>query len=202
MTLEFNLFKFGFCDQISGIGVVFWEKKKRKCLKIPSLSIQILQYEFLGPIPLDEWGPPMEKLVFLILSRDGDNFKIVYVGECEKTDDKSFFVQHSQFKCWVEQSRTEKSLYLAILPMFESSDDKRQNVLNKIMTHYKPPCNSADIPKVTPNYVVRKTEEPSSESKKFSCPCCGSEMKSEKNLGKSTLYRCIGCGISDTKLNS
>jgi uncharacterized protein YydD (DUF2326 family) len=26
-------------------------------------------------------------------------------------------------------------------------------------------------------------------------------MKSEKNLGKSTLYRCTGCGISDTKLN-
>ncbi len=202
MTLEFNLFKFGFCDQISGISIVFWEKKKRKCSKIPSLSIQILQYEFLGPIPLDEWGPPMEKLVFLILSRDKDNFKIVYAGDCEKTDDKSFFVQHSQFKCWVQQSGSEKSLYLAILPMFESSDDHRQNVLNKIMTHYKPPCNSADIPKVKPNYVVRKTEKPSLETEKFSCPCCGSEMKSEKILGKSTLYRCTGCGISDTKLNS
>jgi len=156
------------------------------------LSIQILQYEFLGPIPLDEWGPPMEKLVFLILSRDKDNFKIVYVGDCEKTDDKSFFVQHSRFKCWIEQSKTEKSLYLAILPMFESSDDHRQNVLNKIMTHYKPPCNSADIPEV----------KPSLEPEKFSCPCCGSEMKSEKILEKSTLYRCTGCGISDTKLNS
>jgi hypothetical protein len=26
-------------------------------------------------------------------------------------------------------------------------------------------------------------------------------MKSEKILEKSTLYRCTGCGISDTKLN-
>ena len=95
MTLEFNLFKSGFCDQISDTSVIFWEKKKRQCSKIPSLSIQILQYEFLGPIPLDEWGPPMEKLVFLILSRDKDKFNIVYVGDCEKTDDKSFFVQHS-----------------------------------------------------------------------------------------------------------
>ncbi len=202
MTLEFNLFKFGFCDQISGISVVFWEKKKRKCPKIPSLSIQILQYEFLGPIPLDEWGPPMEKLVFLILSRDKDNFKIVYAGDCEKTDDKSFFVQHSLFKCWVQHSGSEKSLYLAILPMFESSDDHRQNVLNKIMTHYKPPCNSIDIHKVKLDYVIQKTKEPSLENKKFSCPCCGSEMKPEKVLGKSTLYRCTGCGISDTKLNS
>lgn len=202
MTLEFNLFKFGFCDQISGTSVVFWEKKKRECLKISSLSIQILQYEFLGPIPLDEWGPPMEKLVFLILSRNEDKFNIVYVGDCEKTDDKSFFVQHPHFKCWIQQARSEKSLHLAILPMFESNDDYRQNVINKIMTHYKPPCNSTDIPKAKPDYVITKTKEPSLESKKFSCPCCGSEMKSEKTLGKSTLYRCTGCGISDTKLNS
>ena len=166
------------------------------------MSIQILQYEFLGPIPLDEWGPPMEKLVFLILSRDKDKFKIIYVGDCEKTDDKSFFVQHSHFKCWIKQSRSEKSLYLAILPMFESSNENRQNVFNNIMTRYKPTCNSDDIPKVKPNYVVRKKEEPNLESQKFSCPCCGSEMKSEKILEKSTLYRCTGCGISDTKLNS
>ncbi len=170
-------------------------------MKIPSLSIQILQYEFLGPILLDEWGPPMEKLVFLILSRVKDNFNIVYVGDCEKTDDKSFFVQHSEFKCWIKQSGSEKSLYLAILPLFESNDNYRKNVLNKIITHYKPPCNSNDITKAAPDYVVRKTEQPSLEPKKFSCACCGSEMKSEKILEKSTLYRCTGCGISDTKLN-
>jgi len=182
--------------------VVIWEKKKRECSEIPSLSIQILQYEFLGPVPLDEWGPPMEKLVYLILSRDKDNFNIIYVGDCEKIDNKSFFAQHSHFKCWVKQSRSEKSLYLAILPMFESSKDRRQNVFNRIMTHYKPPCNSADVPEPKPDYVVRKTEEPSLESKKFSCPCCGSEMKSEQILEKSTIFRCIGCGLSDTKLNS
>jgi len=82
------------------------------------LSIQILHYEFLGSIPLEEWGPPMEKLVYLIFSRDKDNFKILYVGECEKTDDKSFFVQHSSYNCWIQNSGSEKSLYLAILPLF------------------------------------------------------------------------------------
>jgi len=144
----------------------------------------------------------MEKLVYLILSRDQDKFNIVYVGDCEKTDDKSFFVQHTLFKCWVEKSGSEKSLHLAILPMFESSNERRQIVLNKIMNHYKPPCNSADISKVKPDYVVRKTEEPRLEPEKISCLCCGSEMKAEKVLEKSTLYRCIGCGLSDTKLNS
>ena len=49
-----------------------------------------------------------------------------------------------------------------------------------------------------PDYVVRPARVP----EKFSCPCCGAEMKSEKILEKSTLYRCTGCGISDTRLNS
>ena len=171
-------------------------------MKIPSLSIQILQYEFLGPIPLDEWGPPMEKLVYLIMSRDKDKFNLVYVGDCEKTEDKSFFVQHSQFKCWVEQSGSEKSLHLAILPLFDSPDDYRKGVIQRIMERYKPPCNSTEIPEKKPDYVVRKTEEPNTEPEKFSCPCCGSEMKPEQLLEKSTVYRCTGCGMSDTKLNS
>jgi DNA-directed RNA polymerase subunit RPC12/RpoP len=31
--------------------------------------------------------------------------------------------------------------------------------------------------------------------------CCGSEMKAEQTLEKSTIYRCTNCGLSDTKLN-
>ena len=166
------------------------------------MSIQILQYEFLGPIPLDEWGPPMEKLVYLILSKDKDKFNLVYVGDCDKTDDKSFFVQHSEFKCWIKQSSSEKSLYLAILPLFDSTDEHRKFVAKKIITQYKPPCNSVETFESKPEYAVRKTEEPNDDSQKFSCPCCGSEMKPEQILEKSTVYRCSGCGISDTKLNS
>lgn len=174
---------------------------KRKYSKIPTLSIQILQYEFLGPIPLEEWGPPMEKLVYLIMSRDKDKFNILYVGDCQKTEDKSFFIQHSRFKCWAENSRGENSLHLAILPMFESSDEKRQNVVNKIMVGYKPVCNSEDIQEKKPDYVIRKSEN-NTEAEKISCLCCGAEMKPEKILEKSTLFRCTSCGISDTKLNS
>ncbi len=165
------------------------------------MSIQILQYEFLGPIALEEWGPPMEKLVYLILSRDEDKFDILYVGDCERTDDESFFVQHSQHKCWIKHAGSEKSLYLAILPLFESSSERRQNVFNKIVSHYKPMCNSADIPAAKPDYVVRKSKDVSSDSEKIVCLCCGAEMKSEKILEKSTLLRCTGCGLSDTRMN-
>ncbi|MDH3657529.1 MAG: hypothetical protein OEM77_05280 [Nitrosopumilus sp.] len=166
------------------------------------MSIQILQYEFLGPIPLDEWGPPMEKLVYLILSRDKDKFNIIYVGDCEKTEEISFFIQHTRFKCWVQKSGSEKSLYLAILPMFEKSNNQRQNVLNKIKTRYKPPCNLEDISEVKPDYIVRNSDETNLESGTFSCACCGAEMKPEKILEKSTVFRCTSCGLSDTKLNS
>jgi len=166
------------------------------------LSIQILQYEFLGPIRLEEWGPPMEKLIYLILSEDKDKFNILFVGECDKTDDESFFVKHPSYKCWIQHSRSEKSLHLAILPMFESNGDRRKNVLNKIVTSYKPACNSADTAKKKPDYVVRKSEKINPEPEKVSCLCCGSEMKPEQILEKSTLFRCTVCGLSDTKLNS
>ena len=165
------------------------------------MSIQILQYEFLGPIPLDEWGPPMEKLVYLILSKDQDKFNILYIGDCEKTEEPSFFTQHQDFKCWVQQSGSEKSLYLAILPMFESSKDQRQIVFNKILFRYKPPCNLENTSQAKPDYVVRKSTEISSISQKILCLCCGSEMKAEQILEKSTVYRCTNCGLSDTKLN-
>ena len=163
------------------------------------MSIQILQYEFLGPIPLDQWGPPMEKLVFLIMSRDKDRFSILYVGDCEKTEEKSFFIQHSGFKCWVEKAGSEKALHIAILPLFEATKEHRENVLNKIKAQYKPPCNAGEIPKPKPDYVVRKSAD---SSENFTCPCCGSQMKAEQFLEKSTLYRCTSCGISDMKLNS
>jgi len=165
------------------------------------LSIQILQYEFLGPIPLDEWGPPMEKLIYLILSKDQDKFNILYIGDCEKTENQYFFTQHQDFKCWVQKSGSEKSLYLAIFSMFESSKNHRQIVFNKILSRYKPPCNLENVSKAKPDYAVRKSDEINSKSQKIICLCCGSEMKAEQILEKSTVYRCTSCGLSDTKLN-
>jgi transposase len=49
--------------------------------------------------------------------------------------------------------------------------------------------------------VVRKSEDTKPESEKVLCLCCGAEMKPEKTLEKSTLFRCTGCGLSDTRMN-
>ena len=34
------------------------------------------------------------------------------------------------------------------------------------------------------------------------CPCCGSEMKKEKELQNSILMKCVECGLSDTTIKS
>ena len=171
------------------------------------MNIQILHYEFLGPITLDEWGPPMEKLVYLILLRSKDTFSILYVDDCEKTNDVGFFTKNPNFKCWIDKSGTEKALYLAILPMFNSVPEERKQLVSKIIARYQPICNLQDVPHKKPEYLIRSkdtfdldTVKPTDE--KFVCPCCGSEMKCEKVLEKSSIFRCSQCGLSDTKLNS
>ena len=172
------------------------------------MSIQILQYEFLGPIKLDEWGPPMEKVVYLIFSRKQDSFNIIYVGDCEKTNEKNFFLNNSNFKCWNKTAGSEDSLYLAILPMFESNQPERKKIINKILFRFHPPCNTNDVMEKKPDYITRskpnlETTNNSDESKeKISCPCCGSDMKVDKVLEKTTILKCSGCGLSDTRLNS
>lgn len=164
------------------------------------MGIQILQYEFLGPISISEWGPPMEKVVYLILGREKDSFQILYAGDCQKTDQKAFFVDHDSFKCWVHHAGSEKSLYLAILPLFEDADIQRTQILNKVISHYKPACNEIKEP-APPPYRVG-SEKPPETDPKINCPCCGSEMKVDRVLEKTTIIRCPECGISDTRLNS
>lgn len=166
------------------------------------MSIQILQYEFLGPIKLQEWGPPMEKVVYLIMIRQKDSFNIVYAGECDHTSDEKFFTNNSNFKCWTTQSSSE-SLYLAILPMFESGSDERQKILNRILTRYHPICNHEIKQDVKPEYKIRHKQDLQTPSiERILCPCCGSEMKVDTVFENTTLIRCTECGLSDTKLNS
>jgi len=42
------------------------------------MPIQILQYEFLGPIKLSEWGPPMEEVAYILFAKNKDVFNIIY----------------------------------------------------------------------------------------------------------------------------
>ena len=60
------------------------------------MSIQVLSYEFLGPIKLSEWGPPMDPVLYLLLSKNKETFQIIYAGESDHTDDLGFFTKNAK----------------------------------------------------------------------------------------------------------
>lgn len=142
----------------------------------------------------------MEKVVYLIMSRQKDSFNIIYAGDCEQTSDGDFFTSHPSFKCWTTYS--ENSLYLAILPMFESENDSRKKVLDKIISRYHPVCNLEVKPEPKLEYKIRPKQDSQKTSAPVSCPCCGSNMEVERVLENTTVIRCIQCGMSDTRLDS
>ena len=94
------------------------------------MTIQILHYEFLGPIKLSDWGPPMDELVYVILARTKDTFKIIYVGHSEKTEEADFFTKNDKFKCWLTHAGSEKK--------------EREKIVNKTIARYNPICNLKD----------------------------------------------------------
>ena len=92
------------------------------------MTIQILHYEFLGPIKISEWGPPMDKVVYIIFNQNKSGFIPLYAGESEKTDQKDFFTQNDSFKCWIQHAGSEEQLYLSILPLWESEEAERKRI--------------------------------------------------------------------------
>jgi len=194
------------------------------------MTIQILHYEFLGPIKLNEWGPPMEKVVYLILSRNQDKFNIIYAGDCEKTEDPGFFTKNPDFKCWLTKGGSEKFLYIAILPLFDSESSQRKNILNKIILRYDPPCNP-EIQSETPPYQIKSSSaepepQPEHEPELASpehepelaspehepeqntndegintCPKCGGKMKLDQVLATVVVFRCSQCGTRKQNFN-
>lgn len=110
------------------------------------LAMQILHYEFLGPVRLDEWGPPMEDVVYALLARCGDKFSLVYVDQCGRSDDAGFFTKNPRFGCWIRNAGAENRLYVAVYPMFGSSARGRASVVHRIVSKYSPPCNLEPAP--------------------------------------------------------
>lgn len=109
------------------------------------MTLQILSYEFLGPIRLSEWGPPMEQVIYILLTQSKGTFQVIYVGESEKSKSDDFFTSHERSKCWADAAGSEKNLYLSIYPMWESTPDERKRLANKIINKYRPSCNEGNV---------------------------------------------------------
>ena len=139
------------------------EKEKKLGILSNLVPIQILQYEFLGPIRLSEWGPPMEEVVYILFAKNKDVFKIIYVGESGKTEASDFFTKNEQFKCWLSNAGGENNLYLSIYPMWESNQSARKQLVHKIVDKYKPVCNqinedSENVPTSTARTIEQEPE--------------------------------------------
>jgi len=104
------------------------------------LAIQILHYEFLGPIEISEWGPPMGQLIYLLFSKSKNGFNMLYASHVEKTEKTDFFTQNDKFKCWIQHAGNETNLSLAILPLWESDEPERKRIVDKIISKYRPLC--------------------------------------------------------------
>jgi len=145
------------------------------------LAIQIFQYEFLGPILLDEWGPPMEEVVYLIMARQNEKFTILYVDETEKVTEKDFFTKNPRFKCWLTNSGKEKNMYLSIYPMWKSERSERLRIVHKVISGFKPVCNLAE-----PESSQEKPEQPELGPHQFQESNEESETSSKKTQSEDT----------------
>ncbi|GIS96468.1 MAG: hypothetical protein CM1200mP23_2740 [Nitrososphaerota archaeon] len=139
------------------------EKEKKVGILSNLVPIQILQYEFLGPIRLSEWGPPMEEVVYILFAKNKDVFNIIYAGESGKTEASDFFTKNEQFKCWLSNAGGENNLYLSIYPMWESNQSARKQLVHKIVDKYKPVCNqinedSENVPTSTARTIEQEPE--------------------------------------------
>ena len=139
------------------------EKEKKLGILSNLMSIQILQYEFLGPIRLSAWGAPMEEVVYILFSKNKDVFNIISVGESGKTEESDFFTKNEQFKCWLSNAGDENNLYLSIYPMWESSQSARKQLVRKIVDRYKPVCNQVSEDSENTHTGTARTIEPEPE---------------------------------------
>ena len=139
------------------------EKEKKLGILSNLVPIQILQYEFLGPIRLSEWGPPMEEVAYILFAKNKDVFNIIYAGESGKTEASDFFTKNEQFKCWLSNAGGENNLYLSIYPMWESSQSARKQLVRKIVDKYKPVCNQVSEDSENTHTSTAQTIEPEPE---------------------------------------
>jgi len=105
------------------------------------LTIQILHYEFLGPIKISEWGPPMDEVIYVLFGKIKEGYTMIYADQSEKVTENNFFIKNDKFKCWLQHAGSENQLYLSIYPMWDSEKDDRERIVQKIISKYKPVCN-------------------------------------------------------------
>ncbi len=86
----------------------------------------------------------MDEVVYIIMGRFKDTFKIQYVEQSEKSKETDFLTKNDKFKCWITHAGSEDDLYLCIYPMYDSDKNNRRKIVDKTIGKYHPICNSSE----------------------------------------------------------
>lgn len=108
------------------------------------VTLRILHYDFAGPIPVSDWGPPMAKAIYILLARSRDRFIIIYADDCEDTNKIDYLTGNPLFGKWVRAAGGERNLYICALALPNSDAARRARIVSKIVATYKPVCNTDD----------------------------------------------------------
>ena len=68
---------------------------------------------------------------------------MIFADQSEKVTENNFFIKNEKFKCWLQHAGSENQLYLSIYPMWDSEKGDRERIVQKIISKYKPVCNTA-----------------------------------------------------------
>ncbi len=103
-----------------------------------SEEIRLDGISFSKPFPIDEWDPPKNAALYLILRKDDG--RIIYVGESGNLDDRGFWKGHHKYNCWVRVAGAEKNLAIAFYPMVDSTPVQRKEIESNLIRKLQPLC--------------------------------------------------------------
>jgi hypothetical protein len=84
----------------------------------------------------------MDEVIYVLFGKIKEGFNVIYADQSDKVTESNFFIKNDKFKCWLQHTGSEDSLYLAIYPMWNSEKDDRERIVQKIISKYKPACNT------------------------------------------------------------
>jgi hypothetical protein len=103
-----------------------------------SERIRLDGISFSKPFPIDEWDPPKQAALYLILTMDDG--RIIYVGESGNLENREFWKGHHKYNCWVRVADTEKNLAIAFHPMVDSTPVQRKEIESSLVRKLQPLC--------------------------------------------------------------
>ena len=99
---------------------------------------------FSRPFTIDEWDPPKDAALYLIMRKDDG--RIIYVGESGNLEDRGFWNGHHKYSCCLRVAGNEKNLTIALRPMPGSTQYQRKELESSLVKKLHPPCS--DTPRV------------------------------------------------------